>query len=454
LIAGVDLGSTSVKGCLFDLDSLEVADQRALDCPLRHPRPGWAEHDLGAIEKALITVLEVAPRGTTVGLASAMHALVLLDRRGCPLGNAISWADDRAGTQALELKALDPTAHQRTGTPLHPMAWPAKLRWAQEQSWWKEVRRLTDLKSYLWERITGERAPLDRSSASATGLSNWRAGDWDDKLCSLLNLDGLLPAVASSHRTPWQGRDLRLGGADGPLGNLGLGAVQEGQIAISLGTSGAIRQFTANPVEVPSALFLYALDDLGWVQGGAISNGGSVLDWLEQRSGLSPEAIFEQASQSEIGAGGLRVYPYFQGERAPFWRPGVVPHIVGTINGFPDLARATLEGVAFCLRRLLGLLPSSQGPLRCTGGMFASPAWRSLFANVIGKPISWGAATEATALGAALLTQPDALSRSRALPLGESLLPDPTAAGVYDTLFEQWQKGDPTDISPRSHVGE
>lgn len=457
VIVGVDLGSSAVKASCFDLAAMRVGDEKSVDCSLKRPREGWVEHDLACLESALREVLTVAPRGATVGIASAMHGLVLLDARGTPLLDAISWADQRSAGDATWLLHQDPGAWQRTGTPLHPMAWPAKLRWAARQEWWKSVARVTDLKSYLWERLVGEVAPLDPSSASGTGLRVVGKDQWDQPLLDLLELDpALLPEVRSDHRTLWDGRELHLGGADGPLGNLGLGATAEGRIAISVGTSGAVRQFRARPDKVRPGLFLYALDSLGWVEGGAISNGGSVMEWLgEQSGGLGPEEISQQAYRVAPGAGGVRVYPYFHGERAPFWRAGIEPQVVGpTEEDFAHLARATLEGVAYCLRRLLERLPESEEPLRCTGGMFTAPAWRQLLADVSGRPVGMGAVDQATAFGAALLTQKNPLELSRALPLSEVVDPDPAACALYRDLYEVWQKGDTAEKSPRGNRGE
>ncbi len=445
MVVGIDLGSSAVKGSCFDLTAMSTGREEAVDCALIHPREGWVEHDLACLEAALRQVLTVAPRGASVGFASAMHALVYLDGRGRPLGDAISWADQRSAEDARWLVSRDPEAAIRTGTPLHPMAWPAKLRWARRQDWWPRVARVTDLKSYLWERVVGEVAPLDPSSASGTGLRAVGEAEWDWELLERLEIEAsLLPEVRAGHRASWRGLELFLGGADGPLGNLGLGAVVEGRTAVSVGTSGAVRQFRSRPDRVRDGLFLYALDTLGWVEGGAISNGGSVMEWLGEKSGgLDPTEISRCAYAVAAGAGGLRVYPYFQGERAPFWRTGVESLVVGSYDDFGTLARATLEGVAFCLRRLLDMLGPGEEPLRCTGGMFSSDGWSQLLADVSGRPVGLGAIDQATALGAALLTRPDALELSRGLPLSRVIEPDPAASALYEELYQVWAQGDP-----------
>lgn len=450
----IDLGSTSIKCCRFDLDEElpVVLQESSFDCPLNRPRPGWVEHDLRAMSSAFEICLEAVPSGGEVGMASAMHALVLLDQQGEPLCDALSWADTRSQAQAVALRSADPEGYSRTGVPLHSMAWPAKLFWLRQErpDWWKRLRRATDLKSYLWEKATGQQAPLDLSSATGTGLWNRGEAVWDPDLCRRLQLEpDVLPRVELDHRLEWRNRTLHLGGADGPLGNLGLGAVCQGCVAISVGTSGAVRRFCSEALEPADGLFLYALDQLGWVEGGAISNGGSVLPWLRQQSSNgspSNEEIMGAIEGVEVGAGGIRVHPYFLGERAPHWRSGVKPAVHGENEShrFSQLARATLEGVAFCLHRLLVLMESSgPKPVRCTGGMFASPVWCQLLADVTGREIALGFTEEATALGAALLTRPDALQRAKSLPLGASFQPCSRRHRGYREVYQQWLKLDP-----------
>lgn len=427
-----------------------LVDSCSCNSPLRRSRDLWAEHDLAEMEESLREVVELVPPESTVGFASAMHGLVLLDKQGEPISNALSWADMRASTQARWLKAIDPQAHQRTGTPVHPMAWPAKLAWVREErpELWGQVARVSDLKAYLLERLTGQPQPLDLSSASGTGLWNSESKSWDRSLISTLGLQqSQLPAVASPLLpVQWGQRTLLLGAGDGPLGNLGVGATKPGRLAISLGTSGAVRRTLEARRTVPPELFLYSLDGLCWVEGGAISNGSSVLDWLRRQRELSHQELLELASGSPPGAQGLSVYPYFSGERAPFWRPDTRSQIAGWgfSHDFADLVRACLEGVGYCLNRLLRLLEPAQGePLRCTGGLFASPFWCQLLADISGHPIGVSPVTQATALGAALLTTERYLERSAELPLGEVLHPNLDLHEHYQVLYGQWKACEP-----------
>lgn len=453
LVSAVDIGSTSIKACVFELGNdgsalLKVGYSK--ECPLLHLNGDWYDHDLTAARWAFQELLERLPRDVPIGLSTAMHALVPLDVAGRPLCNAISWADGRSSEQAKRLRRLLPTISETTGTPIHPMAWPSKLLWIKEQrpDWWSQLRGLTDLKSYLLSELAGRAVPLDISSASATGLWDQQAQCWSSELCDFLELeDSRLPEVSSDsgYALELAGRQVYLGAGDGPLGNLGTGAVIPGRVAVSVGTSGACRRFCDTWSPPPKGLFRYHLDSSRWVEGGAISNGGSVLSKLSRDSGHSPQELLELLVGGEPGARGFRVYPYYQGERAPFWLPGVRPAELGRrcAHTLADEVRANLEAVAYSLQRLLTMMPSNDEPLRCTGGMFASPIWCQLLADVTGRNVAVSPEGQATALGAALMTQPDYLDRSRLLKAGRVTLPGLKTHSLYRELYDEWADGDP-----------
>lgn len=446
LVVGIDIGSSVVKSCTFDLSEVQprLVNTNSELCPLIR-RGQEVEHDLTRLVQALRGLVDRLSTDLPIGFTSAMHSLVLLDRHGSPLCDALAWAHGAALTEADRLRVEDPAAQHRTGTPIHPMAWPAKLAWLREQRplLWEKIHSLTDLKSYLLTRLGLESAPMDLSNASATGLWNQWSRDWDQDLLDRLELSrDWLPSVHPPN-SEWVlgGRRIALGGGDGPIANLGVGAVDPGCLALSVGTSGAVRQVVSGLQDVPTSLFRYHLDTERFAVGGALSNGASVLDWLSQTTGQPLIKLTEGAWAERPGAEGLRVYPYFSGERAPFWRSDISSAILGW--GFEHtafhLARACLEGVAYCLRRLTDLVCTDRSrPVRCSGGVFVDPHWGQLLADVLGRPLSLSPLTEAGALGAALLTTPDYLERSRALPEGRVVTPEPGRVALYQSLYEDW----------------
>ena len=149
----------------------------------------------------------------------------------------------------------------------------------------------------------------------------------------------MVPDIAARVGLP-SGIPVVLGAGDGPLGNVGVGALGPGVVGLSLGTSGALRMvFDHVPPAGDGSLFCYSLTEQAWVVGGAVSNGGGVTTWVA--SALAPdwselavgtparratdaprradEAALELAASARPGSDGLVMIPYLLPERAPSW---------------------------------------------------------------------------------------------------------------------------------------
>jgi FGGY family of carbohydrate kinases, C-terminal domain len=160
-----------------------------------------------------------------------------------------------------------------------------------------------------------------------------------------------------------------VGAADGPLGNLGTGAMRPGVCGLSLGTSGAVRMAVSEPrVDAGGALFCSALTETVWVVGGAISNGASVVRWLlgsllpdiaaARGGGDADEAVLELAASVPAGSEGLVMFPYLLPERAPLWDPDLHGAYVGLRRRHTraHFVRAAVEGVCLQMRLILDSL--------------------------------------------------------------------------------------------------
>jgi gluconokinase len=202
--------------------------------------------------------------------------------------------------------------------PLPKLVWFAE----QEPKLFERVAHWVGIKDYVLLRLC-EALVVDHSVASSNGLLDIHQLVWDDEALGIAGiteeqlpelvptttvLPGLTPAAAAAtglgHR--W-GR---------PAANLGLGAVKPGVVACSIGTSGAMRVMVEKPgVDPLGGVYCYALTDERWVVGGAISNGGIVLDWagaaLAPDLGEHPEEeLLALAGRAPVGSGGLIMLPY------------------------------------------------------------------------------------------------------------------------------------------------
>ncbi len=469
VIIGIDVGTTAAKVSAFGLDR-PWRHSAMVEYPLLRPQPGWATQEpdvlIAATLQSLAEVVSACAGARVVGLAlsSAMHGLIGLDRAGRPLTPLLTWADARAGGVAGELRqaGLAAELHRVSGTPVHSMSPLTKLIWLRrhDPALFARVQRWVGLKDWLILALTGTLA-TELSSASATGLLDLATRSWSPAALELAGISsaqlppvmattaalGLAAAVADRVGLP-AGTPVVLGAGDGPLGNLGTGALDPGVAGLSVGTSGALRTVVPHPmVDQRGTLFCYALTDDAWVIGGAISNGGSVMRWAAETFGppLTDDAsVLALAATAPAGSDGLIALPFLMAERAPLWDPTLSAAFLGvrTAHTREHFLRACLEGVAQQLwtifTQLDALLPVTS--IRATGGVFRSALWRRVLTDVLERPITVTDGADGTALGAAALGL-YALDRAPSLHAALDMLrtpeddpptvPDPAAMEVY-----------------------
>lgn len=444
-IIGVDIGTTSTKAVAFDPNG-KVLAYHAVGYPLLTPSPVVAEQDPDEIYAAVLTVLREVVRKTQtapeevigVSFSAAMHSLIAVDGAGQPLTRSITWADSRATEWAERIKNdwNGLAIYQRTGTPIHPMAPLAKLVWLRREQpeLFARTARFIGIKEYVFFRLF-KRYVVDYSIASATGLFNLTQLNWDTEALELagvtperlsepvattFHLSGLEPELAQElgllPSTPFV-----VGANDGALSNLGVNAIGPGEVAVTIGTSGALRAVVDRPLTDPAGrTFCYALTDQHWVIGGPVNNGGIVFRWVRdelaasvvetaKRLGIDPyEVLTRIAERVAPGAEGLLFHPYLTGERAPLWNANLRGSFFGLAmhHHQEHLIRAVLEGVIFNLYSILPAVEALIGPTRtmkATGGFARSGLWRQLMADIFNREVVVPESFESSCLGAAVL---------------------------------------------------
>jgi len=432
---GLDIGTTSTKACAFDIAGKLIAvEERAY--PLLHPEPGAAVQDpmaiLHAAEEALAELIKsIGKKPAAIGLSCPMHSLILCDAYETPIDQVITWADTRAQAvmedfseeDRLELLCL-------TGTPVHPMSPMVKLRWLLKDNpgWKEEAVFCYDLKSFLTKYWTNT-ALIDQQLASATGLYDAPAEEWSIRALKMAagNEDSfpfhLPPVHPAKHRLEWadhvakrlgvEGVPLFLGGSDGVLANLGSGIMAPGEVAITVGTSGAVRTTHRQPrIDPMHGLFNYQLYDDYYVVGGATNNGGKALAYWQNLlsahfsdvGAMIDAALTVSAEESPV------FLPYLYGERAPVWDAAATAELTG-LAGHHDhrhLARAVLEGVTNNLVAILRQLEAATRPankLHASGGFTKSPEWLELLARRADREVVLADAAQASAYGAAIIAR-------------------------------------------------
>ena len=478
LVIGVDLGTSAAKVLASDRTGKIVASA-SQSYALRTPEPGAVELDPFEVEHAALAALHDVienARGhghvRAVGFSCAMHGFVPVDPRGEPIGAFITWMDRRSAPVAERWRAdgTAKTLYERTGAPIHPMLPSCKLRWFAEHdpAYVKRAAKFVSLKELVVHRWTGEWL-VDYGMASGTGLFDLRARTWDG---AALEAAGIVPANVSELASTLARRPLQSGMArtlglpddvaivlassDGALANLGVGAIEAGEFALTIGTSGALRVVTSEPqLDCEGRTFCYAYDDTRYIAGGATSSAGAVLEKFASlffgdvpQGQRMPHALAEAAAATP-GGEGVTVLPFLSGERAPYWRSDLRGAIVGLElgNSRPGVLRAVFESVAYALRSVYVVLReriAAPSRLRLSGGLAYDPFIRQLFADIFGIATTLTDHEEASAFGAAMMAA-----------IGIGMLPDDAAAAAllrpqfqhnpnarfraaYDAAFERY----------------
>ncbi|HEY3436269.1 MAG TPA: gluconokinase [Actinotalea sp.] len=438
VIIGLDVGTTATKAVVFGVGS-PWRHTAIREYPLLTPRPGWKVHDPAHIRAAVLGALADCAQAVqgaevlAVSVTTAMHGLIGLDDSLEPLTDMITWADARSADEARGLRATDLAAeiHRTSGTPVHPMTPLTKLMWFTEHDpglaararWW------AGLKDYVLSILTGTIA-TELSSASATAMLDLSTRDWNPTAVALagISAEQLPPVLATTAVLPLSpsaaaavglpsGLPVVVGAGDGPLGNVGTGAMDPGVVGLSLGTSGAVRMVVPKPMVDPRGrLFCYALTDDQWVVGGAVSNGGAVVRWAGEVFGGGLRGPGQRHADTELlalaeqvppGSDGLLMLPYLLAERAPLWNPELTGAYLGIRHGHTrgHFVRAAVEGVALQLSTIVDALDQIEPvrSVRATGGVFRSLLWRRVLAGALGLPVTVTGGAEGSALGVAAL---------------------------------------------------
>jgi len=429
-IIGADIGTTNVKAVAFSLQG-EILGDHSEEYPMYHPQPDWSEQDpeeiVRAVEYCIQTVVKKCrPFGEVLGLSfsAAMHSLIALDTHGKPLSHSIIWADNRSASIANALRgtAEGRTIYHNNGTPIHAMAPVCKLLWLREndKALFNQAARFVGIKEYVVFKLTGKYL-IDFSIASATGLFNIRESTWDAYTLRYLQLtaERLSEPVSPYHTEPLpednalslpEGTPLIMGASDGCLANLGSGAIVPGTMAVTVGTSGAVRVSAPDAYTDPDMrTFCYILDEGTYVIGGASNNGAVIFEWLKDHffDEIDYEALFKQAADIAIGADGLLCLPYLLGERAPLWNSTVRGGFLGLdIYHTPaHFVRSVMEGILLNLFSIGKVLIKKHEvrAIYANGGFAKSKTWVQMLADVFGITVNLNDTVETGSVGAALM---------------------------------------------------
>jgi gluconokinase len=480
-VLALDIGTSSTRALLFDASGTavpNVVSQHTYKLTVS------AQGEVSVNADALATVVEETINETlrlagpyahqivAVAMDTFWHSLLGIDAAGCALTPVITWEDTRARDAVYQLHVQfdEQAVHSRTGVHFHASYWPAKLRWlSQSQPGLSDqVAQWISFGEYLHRRFLG-RSLCSLSMASGTGLLNISTLQWDTELIQALGvhpeqlptLDNTYEGIQGLTReystvwptlchVPWFPAI-----GDGAAACIGSGCLDSTCWSLTMGTSSAMRVvIEPGSVQVPPGLWLYFIDAKRAVLGGALSEGGNLLNWLCDSLKLPPLKDAEPfAAALAPDSHKLTILPFLSGERSLGWHSEARLTITGlSRDSSPaEILRAGYDALTYQLfalhERLCDALQHKghQHKLQASGGvMHGSSLMKSILADTLGIPIYPSQEHEASARGAALL----ALEALDVLPnlshvapsLQEPTLPKRERSEVYRRAAKRQQR--------------
>ena len=455
---GVDLGTSGLRALLLDEDGAPIGSAER-PCRVQNPAPGWSEQDpadwIAALEGAVADLRAAHPEFAAlrgIGVAGHMHGATLLDREGRVLRPCILWNDTRSHAEAARLDGL-PGVREILGNIVFPGFTAPKLDWLRqhEPEVHARVAKVLLPAAYLNLYLTGD-CVADMSDSAGTSWLDLRARRWSGDLLAAGHMRAdQMPrlvegAEAAGDLRPELARKWGLrpgvivagGAGDNAAAACGIGALDEGQGFVSLGTSGVLlvaRNGCHPAPETALHTFCHAVPGR-WYQMGVMLSATDSLNWLARLTGRRPAELTATLGDTLRPPGRERFLPYLSGERTPHndarIRAGFTG--LGQDTDLTAMTRAVLEGVCFGLRdsaealKRTGAAPQS---LYAIGGGTGSAYWLRLLATVLDLPLlrpvggEFGAALGAARLGITaatgrtpeeVMTPPEACERVEPVP--------------------------------------
>ena len=437
LVVSIDIGTSSIRASIFDrtgrsVEGMEV--RRAHE--IQATSEGAAEADPDVLLHVVFECLDRLMEKTgplqsgIVGVAACtfVNNILGIDGDHRAVTPLTTYADTRAEGEVAGLRSdFDETAvHDRTGCRFHPSYLPARFRWLRraQPELFARVSRWVSIGEYLDLKLFGETG-VTYSVASWTGLLNRFRLAWDAQLLAGLPLKenhlspltdvnqprrGLRPEFSARWPALAQVRWFPAVG-DGAAANVGSGCISSRQVALTMGTTSALRVVLGDaPEHIPAGLWCYRVDGKRSLLGGALTEGGSVFAWMKDTLNLGNHPDLERAlAAMEPDSHGLTVLPFLAGERAPGW----AGHARAAFQGLSlattplDILRAGMEAVAYRLllvfELLRPLIPGEPRVVASGGALLRSPVWLQIVTDVLGRPVGVCGVPEASSRGAALL---------------------------------------------------
>jgi xylulokinase len=486
-LMGYDIGSSSIKASVIDIESGKLAasassPDREMDIisiqkgfAEQNPEDWWNHVKLATAKIKNQSGIDLK-QVEAIGISYQMHGLVVVDKDLSVLRPAIIWCDSRAveiGDKAFIKIGKDKCFERLLNSPGNFTA--SKLKWVKENEpdIYKKIYKIMLPGDYIAMKFTNE------ILTSYTGLSEGIFWDYKNNNTADFLLDeykiqsDLLPAVKYSFSDQGSITDIvadELGfkkgikityrAGDQPNNAFSLNVLDPGQIAATAGTSGVIYGILDKPAFDPEGrvnVFIHVNHKNDSPRYGVLLclNGTGILyRWLKNNYNISPNANLSYdemnsfASKSPAGALGLFILPYGNGAERTLQNKNIGASINGlnfNIHSHSHILRAAQEGIIFGLNYGFKIMKKMDVKINTIKAgmtnMFSSDLFQKIFASVTGVPLelyntdgSQGAARGA-GVGAGIYNLKNAFDGLKKIKVVE---PDIKLIEEYKSIYEEW----------------
>ena len=435
-LLGVDFGTTALKACLFDEKGNLLASESAqyklitegefIEFPADEFFNVFSSTVKKITDKFKVDALAVDTQGET---------MIVLDKDGKPLMNAIIWLDNRASKQAedMEKKFGIEGIYNLTGQAEIPAGYPApKIMWLKENKpeIFDKANKFLLLEDYIIYRLTGKFAS-SRSLYSSSLLMDIRTGEYIPEMLDYLGINkSQLPELKESGEVvgEYNGITVVTSALDQIAGATGAGVVKEGIMSETTGTALAVCALTSKfpPYYDGLKVSIYYVRRgvyclLMWAP-----TAGAVLEWFKRNfcENLSFDEINEMASKIPEGCEGLIALPHLCGTVMPENEPNAKGVFFGVElkHTRAHFLRAIMESVAYMIREYVEFMGVEVDQIRSMGGGAKSKLWCSIKSGLLGKEIVTLKQNETACLGSAIFAGVGIGEFSSAISATESIV--------------------------------
>ena len=483
IVCGIDLGTQSCKVVLYDYEKGKVLGLAQAPLAIYAKNDGTREQEAHWYEQAIVdcfAALDTSLKASieAVGVSGQQHGFVPLDKEGRAIRPVKLWCDTSTGAECQDLTIRaggEEALLAKTGMLFLPGYTAPKILWLKkhEPEAFCRLSHVLLPHDYINFLLTGTIA-AEFGDASGTALFDVRKRRWSEDIAHLIddNLYGCLPPVLEAWESPGkvssaaakaygipEGTIVSSGGGDNMMGAIGTGTVKDGFLTMSLGTSGTLYGFSKTPVVDPlGSLAAFCSSSNGWLPLLCTMNCTVASEIIRATLGLDLIEFNNISARASIGADGLTVLPFFNGERIPNLPEGRASIQGATVANFTkeNIARAAMESAIFGMK--IGLesfkaLGFDAREIRLIGGGAKSPLWRSMVANLMRLPVRIPVEEESAALGAAIqalyclgmntgdhTSLETLVDRHVRIDCASTVEPDPSSFDQWESAYANYEK--------------